>query len=363
MRRRLLISAGAIALVATSAAPAAARPSPKKAIWGPAYSDGVSQFPRYRDLGVGIYEEMVNWRGVAPTRPRRPRDPADPAYRWSADTARAVAEARRYGIRVALMLHGAPPWANGGRPGNWAPTRTRDFADFAYAAARRYPGVKLWMIWGEPSRRANFEPLTPAAPGAKLTAKQASAPRRYARILDAAYGALKQARSSNQVIGGMTYTTGDITSWQWIANLRLPNGKPPRLDMYGHNPFSFRRPSLANPPSCCDVVDFSDLGRFGAAVDRNLSRGKRRRIPLFLSEFTLPTDVDREFNFHVDRPTQASWIRDALRVVRRSSRIRAFGWIHLYDEAPSTNGDPVSTGGLLDYRGTPKPGYFAFKAG
>jgi hypothetical protein len=27
----------------------------------------------------------------------------------------------------------------------------------------------------------------------------------------------------------MTYTTGEISPQQWIENLRLPNGKPPRL--------------------------------------------------------------------------------------------------------------------------------------
>jgi hypothetical protein len=363
MRRRLLISIGAIACLAVSAAPSQARPSAKKAIWGPAYRDGASQFPRYRDLGVGIYQETLNWSNVAPTRPRQARNPEDPAYRWPPDTTRAIAEARGYGIRVALMLIGAPRWANRGRPWKWAPTRAQDFADFAYATSRRYPGVKLWMIWGEPSRSNNFAPLTPAAPGAKLTPRQASAPRRYARLLDAAYGSLKRADHANRVIGGMTYTTGDISTWQWIKYMRLPNGRPPRLDLYGHNPFSFRRPDLRNPPSCCGVADFSDLGRLGPAIDRHLSRGRRRRIPLFLSEFTLPTDVDSEFNFHVDRNTQAAWIRDALRVVRRSARIRAFGWIHFYDETPRPGGGPVSHGGLLDYRGRPKPGYFAFKAG
>jgi hypothetical protein len=211
------------------------------------------------------------------------------------------------------------------------------------------------MIWGEPSRGNNFQPF------------DATAPRRYARMLDLAYVALKQARSSNRVVGGMTYTTGDISTWRWIAGMRLPNGRPPRMDMYGHNPFTWRTPDLRAPPSCCAMADFNDLGRLGPAVDRNLSprlrNGRRRAIPLFLSEFTIPTDVDREFGFHVDRNTQAGWIRYILQVVRRSSRIQGFGWIHLQDEAPRADGQPVSSGGLLDYRGSPKPGYFAFKAG
>jgi hypothetical protein len=265
------------------------------------------------------------------------------------------------------MLIGSPRWANGGRDWNWAPTNARDFADFAYAASRRYPGVRLWMVWGEPSRSNNWRPLVGAAPERRLNPQQAAAPRRYARLLDAAYASLHAARRTNRVVGGMTYVTGEISTWQWIANMRLPNGRPPRLDLYGHNAFAWRTPDPASPPSCCGIADFSDVFRLAREVDRNLSPprrdGTRRRIPLFLSEFMLPTDVDRELNFHVSRETQADWIRRILRIVRGSSRIQAFGWIHLYDEPPRPDGQPVTTSGLLDYQGVPKPGYQAFKDG
>jgi hypothetical protein len=49
--------------------------------------------------------------------------------------------------------------------------------------------------------------------------------------MDAAYGALKQVSRRNLVIGGSTYTTGDIDTQQWIQNLRLPDGRPPA---HGH---------------------------------------------------------------------------------------------------------------------------------
>jgi hypothetical protein len=349
-------------LLGIAAAPAQARYSSKKAIWGPAYVNGVSQFPRYRDLGVGIFEAQVRWENIAPTRPAHPRDPTDPAYHWSPEVDRAVAEAGRYRMRVALMLIGAPPWANGGRAWNFAP-REREYADFAYAASRRYRGVHLWMIWGEPSRSYNFKPFTPARPGPRLTAAQASAPRRYARILDAAYATLKKASRRNRVIGGMTYTTGDISAWQWIDHMRLPNGRPPRLDLYGHNPFTWRTPDPRAAPSCCFLSDFNDLRRFARSVDRNFRRRGHPPIPLFLSEFFLPTAPDSELNVWVDPPVQAAWISAILRTVRSSSRIAALGWIHLYDDPPSSDGTPVSHGGLLNADGTPKPGYAAFKDG
>jgi hypothetical protein len=213
------------------------------------------------------------------------------------------------------------------------------------------------MIWGEPSRSANFEPLTPAKPFAALNAQQQVAPHMYARILDAAYGALKSVSRSNLVIGGMTYTTGDISTAQWIENLRLPDGKPPRLDMYGQNPFSFRAPSLSNPPSPNQQIDFSDLGRLSSLVDRYLGRPGNPHPKLFLSEWTIPTMADQEFDYYVDPSVQAQWITDGLGLAQSLGSVYAVGWIHLYDDPPE------SYGGLIQTNGAKKPGYFAWQNG
>ena len=343
-----------VVLVATAASAGA---QGLKAMWGPSVEGGVSQFPVYHDLGVQLLETRIDWATTAERRPAHPRDPSDPAYSWPADVSSDIASSGRYGIKVAVELIATPRWANGGRSTAWAPTKPSDFADFATAAARRFPGVHLWMIWGEPSRANNFLPLTPAKPYAKLNAKQAGAPHRYARMLDAAYSALKHVSSKNLVIGGMTYTTGDISTQQWIENMRLPNGKAPRLDLYGHNPFSFRDPNLANPPGALQSVDFSDLGRLAKLVDKNLGRPTNPHPRLFLSEWTIPTFIDDEFNFFTTPAVQAKWITDGLTIARRWSRIYAVGWIHLYDDPP------VTGGGLLMADGTKKPGYYAWKSG
>jgi hypothetical protein len=354
VRAAMLIFVIFTAFVACVSADAA---TPLKAMWGPALHNGQSLFPTYRELGVGIYEEGLDWFQVATRRPHNPRDPNDPAYVWPAELTRAIAEARRYHIQVALQVIGSPAWANGGKPWNWAPSNPQDYANFAIAASRRYPSVHLWMIWGEPSRSHNFEPLDPVKPFAKPNVHQRSAPEHYARILDAAYGALKSVNRSNLVIGGMTYTTGDISTQQWIENMRLPDGKPPRLDMYGHNPFSYREPNLSNPPSQDQQIDFSDLGRLTKLVDRYLGRPENPHPKLFLSEWTVPTAIDLEFNFYVEPLLQAQWITAGLRVADELPSIYAVGWIHLYDEPPT------SYGGLLQTDGTLKPGYFAWKDG
>jgi hypothetical protein len=342
--------------------------SSKKAIWGPVTYQGASQFPIYHDLGAGIYETSLRWDDLTLGRPASPRDPADPAYRWPAGLDQAVAEAARYKIRVSVMLVGAPRWANGGRPSNWVPTRVEDFADFAAAAARRYPGVHLWMVWGEPSRQPNFMPLVPETRGkTKLNAAQAAAPRYYARLLDAAYGALKSVSRGNLVIGGNTFTVGDISPYNWIRYMKLPGGRSPRMDLFGHNPFTSRRPDLRKPPHGfgpdVNYSDFSDLDTFTFVLDRHLRDPRGRRLRLFLSEFFLPTDhFNWEFPFYVSRATQASWLTSALRIVRRWSRIYTMGWFSLYDDPPRSDHREVNRG-LIDRKSRRKPAYYAFKRG
>jgi hypothetical protein len=359
MRPRTVTAFLLAAVVAlASASSALAARSDEKAFWGPLTANGAPEFAVYHDLGVGIFQTDLDWATVAPTRPRNPRSPSDPAYHWTADINFAIRQAARYHMRILLQVSQTPGWANRGRAANYPPLHVGDLADFVTAAARRYPSVHLWMIWGEPDRKPNFASLVPASPTARtLTRAQAAAPHLYAQMLDASYGAVKRVSPSNLVIGGNTYTTGDIPTRLWIENLRLPNGRPPRMDLYGHNPFCFRDPNLANPPSPDGEVDFSDLGRLSRLVDSNLA-SPHQHIRLFLSEWMIPTGPDSELNFYTTRAVQARWIRDAWRIVRSSPFIYALGWIHLYDDPPGG-----SMSGLLDDRGRPKPGYYAFKAG
>jgi len=337
--------------------------SRKKAIWGPVRVNGVSQFPTYKRLGAGIYMMRINWWEVAPTRPAHPADPNDPAYQWPAEVDDAIAQARQYGMRITMELSDTPSWASG-HVGDfrWAPKHPSDFATFAAAAAKRWPSIHLWLIWPEPTQRANFQPLLMEHRDKPLTRKMKRGPHLYARLLDASYGALKRVSPQNLVIGGNTFTTGDVSVLNWIKNLKLPNGKPPRMDMYGHNPFNNRRPVLHGPPLGHGFADFTDLPILARWIDTYLGRPRHHAgMKIFIAELMYPTDHRNfEFDYFVSRRTAASWLGLALREARSWKRIYTLAWTALYDDPVRPDHLQVERG-LLTRSGKKKPAYFAYK--
>lgn len=164
----------------------AGRPSLKKAIWGPVMVDGKSQFPIYRDLGVGICQKTLNWNEVAPTRPAHPRDPADAEYQWPAELDLAISEGRKYGIRVLVQVLYSPRWANGGRAKEWAPRRAT-----TRTSSRQRPGATArsgigWCRGSRAVRRTSCPCLATAAPGLASTAASSTPPTALWRACGAA---------------------------------------------------------------------------------------------------------------------------------------------------------------------------------
>jgi hypothetical protein len=361
VRGRTLAAALFCCVVAAATLAGPARAGAIKAIWGPTQlAPGVNYCPStvrqpcsafhvYRQLGVDVYQYQVHWDQIAPTRPRNPRNPDDPAYRWG-ELDRIAAEARAWGIRLALLIQRAPSWANGGRPPIWAPRNPRLFADFLYAASRRLPSVRMWMIWGEPPRAENFRPMAEGS---------SAGPRLYARLLDAAYGALKSARRSNLVVGGMTLNGGTMKTPPFLRWMKLPNGRPPRMDLFGHNPFDGRFPRLADEP-IGRFRGLNDIDTLHREVRAYYRRGHRKVPRLWLSEWTVISDrPSRIFaNFYVSVRNQARWLRAAYAIVRRTPYVAGLGWFSLLDE-------PLAPGsanwGLLRADGTPKPAFNAYR--
>ena len=121
-------------------ATAQAQVTTRKALWGPAEVNGVSQFPIYAELGVGIWETSLSWDGHRRAPAGQPHRSRRSRLHWSTRLDAQIAEAARYGITVLVSVSGTPSWANGGRAWNYAPTKPQDYADYLAAASKRYPG-------------------------------------------------------------------------------------------------------------------------------------------------------------------------------------------------------------------------------
>ncbi len=322
---------------------------PLKAIWGPlTMPDGTSALPVYQGLGVQVLQLTVQWNEVAPTRPLDPTDPSDLAYRWPAALDAAVAQAPRYGLRIALRVLGFPAWSNGGRDPSWMPADPLEYARFLQAASRRYPSVHQWMILNEVNSSENFQPAPSGSP---------LAPQNYARLLDDAYGALKAVARSNLVIGGMTYSAGDISTRDFIRGLRLPWGRPPRMDYYGYDPYSLRYPDLAHRQTAPRIYEINDL----AALERQLRSVYGERTPkLWLAEFGISTSSNSSFDYYVAPTIQARWVSAAFRLVDSLPFVAALGWYELLDQ-PGPTGVAL-TEGLMSAQGQPKPSFAAYAA-
>jgi hypothetical protein len=379
--RRLLLTAvlGGIAVLALAAPAHAAN---VKAIWGPpVFNPGIagcpgpakcSAFPVYRELGVDVYQFQLHFDEIAPTPPANPRNPADPAYKWPAAADGVVNDAAATGIQLAFLVQYSPPWANGGLSKEWVPNN-KAFADFLYAASRRYPSVRKWLIWGEPMLGRNYQPMPPG---------RRSGPRRYGKLVDKSYVALKQASRQNQVIGGNTASFASSglgrSASKFIQWMRLKNGRMPRMDLFGHNPFDYRFPRLKDRPIVSGFRGINDVDSLWSDLQaayagkkkgagkkgkkgKGRSAGKRRKsqkVPrLWLSEYFVLSDAVFGDRF-ISRDEQARYVTAAYAMVRHLKYVAALGWFTLLDSGPPTN----QNWGLMQADGIRKPAYFAYAA-
>ena len=101
------------------------------------------------------------------------------------------------GVKVLVVVHRAPAWANGGRGGIAPPSDPATFGRFMGRLATAVPGVDAWELWNEPD-------------SAQFWAGGADPPA-YAAMLRAAYPAIKAAQPSDVVVtGGMVGNNMDF---------------------------------------------------------------------------------------------------------------------------------------------------------
>jgi Cellulase (glycosyl hydrolase family 5) len=333
VRRLLLVLGAAAALVVPS--PSAASPYARYGIqddawltYGPGTLD--QRLDRLDALGVDVVRLTIDWRSVQPRRG---------TFTWARydDVLNGLHER---GIAPLVTLYGSPSWANGGRPENWAPTSGSTFAEFAAAAAKRYPFVHLWTIWNEPNQVRWLRPTSP---------------RIYVqRLLNPAYVSIKRSSRRSLVGGGVTAprgSRGGVSPVDWIAGMRAAHAK---LDAYAHNPYPLAPGETPTSGGCghCTTITMSTLPRLLMDVRRAFGT----RVRIWLTEYGYQTNPpDRLLG--VSFAKQSRYAAEAALRAYQSPRVDILIHYLVQDEPNPARWQS----GLLTVRDIAKPAYNAFR--
>ena len=326
--RLLTAVALACALIGISAPVAGASPGVRFGIqddaWlahGPGTLD--DRLDRLEALGVDLVRFNLHWDEVEPVR-------GDPDWEESDIVLEGL---RSRGIGAVVALVGAPPWANGGRSPNFAPTAA-SFGAFARAAAARYRWVTQWLAWNEPNQRRWLRPTTPST--------------YVSRILNPAYAAIHAVNPRAKVAGGVTApraATGGVSPVAWIRGMRAARA---RLDAYAHHPYPSSPRDTPFTGGCkhCTTITMATLERLLAEVGRAFGPKK-----IWLTEYGYQTG-----SFGVSQQRQAELIGLAGLRVYRAPRVEMLIQYLVKDEP---HADRFQSG-LYNPAGQPKLAALAF---
>ena len=342
MRRLAVLTAAAAALVSAPGAGASPRvlygvqDDAWLSVGGPRLE---RRFALLQRLGVDIVRYTLRWDQIAARRPRNPRSGGDRTYAWGSGDA-VLKGLRKRGIAAVVTIYGTPRWANGGRGPNWAPARARAMADFANAAAERFPWVRRWTIWNEPNQRRWLRPTS-----ARVYVE---------RLLNPAYSALHGRIPAARVAGGMTAARGSVdgvSPVEWIRGMRAARA---RLDAYAHHPYP-GRPTMETPwrGGCghCRTITMATLERLLHEV-----RAAFGRRPIWLTEYGYETRPPERRPLGVPWARQAAYVASVARRVYAAPRVELLVNFLVRDDGAPTGWQS----GFLTASGRTKPSFRAF---
>jgi hypothetical protein len=336
-----LLSAAALAVLAPGGAEASSRvqygiQDDAWLIYGP--ESPARRIQILQQLGVDTVRMTLRWDTIAKSKPADARDPADPAYDWSLFDP-ILQRLRSAKISLLLSLYGTPGWANGGENPNRVPESNTAFADFAFAAAKKYSWVRRWTIWNEPNLQLFLRPNSPSVYVTKL--------------LNPAYKALKEANRGNLVAGGVTSPRKTPSGMSPIAWIRGMHAAHARLDAYGQNPYPTRPRETPFTGGCWRCAEFTmaTLPKLIAEVKKNF--GSRTRI--WLTEYGYNSKPPSKW-LGVSNALQARYVGQAALRAYLARNVDVLIHFLVRDEPNARKW----TSGMLTSRGKIKPSFAGY---
>lgn len=352
LRLLAFLLAAAVLLLAPAVAPASARAATPSTFFGvmvngpldSPFVDVDRQMGDIRDAGLQTGRVEFSWDLIEHRRGE---------YTWLASDRKVLAAARA-GIDVLGLALRTPGWANGGDADPFVPPRDpATYGGFLKALIGRYgpsgslwsenpdvpkKPIRAWEIWNEPNLVNYFRTQPFAKP--------------YARLLRAAYAAVKQADR------GATVLMASMANYSWRDLKKLLAVKGPRLrfDAAGAHPFSGR------PSNMLKIV------RLNREV---LDDHGYRKVPLWLTELTWSSAKGKKQpltqNWETTEAGQAQRLKSAYGLLLRNRKALRLQRVYWYSWATVDDGSVNSFdySGLLQYRPNGsfrrKPAFFALR--
>lgn len=355
--RKLVALFAVTAVSAFAVSSASAAPGMKIGFYDEAVTLGYPDdfgFRTLQDLGAQVLRMNLYWNQVARSRPADPTNPDDPAYDWS-KWDEALGRADQFGIEVILSIIATPGWANGGKAVQYAPNDFGDLEAFAEAAGKRFPQVTKWLAWNEPNAPNFLKPQSVKRSGGWAFVS----PEIYADICEAIVNGVNAAKASNTIACGVLNPRGKLE-----ANGRRDSVAPilflqrfaaagaPAEAIAVHPYSSTPRWGPTKKIKSNSQIVLGTIGQFISAVDR--AYGKATRI--WVTEYGYQTNPPDKL-FGVTWKTQAKWLTQAFKIMRKNPRIDIALNFQILDD--SQLGGWQS--GVMTNSAKKKPSYAAFK--
>jgi hypothetical protein len=325
----------------------------------------IRDFRKMRQIEVKTLRLGLNW---AATERKRGE------YRWP-DL--LVAQLARNGIRPVFSIFGTPKWASGSRYQGVPPIRgyaKQSWKHFVEEAVRHYgregtfwrehpdlkkKAVKSWQIWNEPNLAKYF-----AKEGAKPLRLVKNAPRKYAKVVQAADNAIHRVDMRANVIlagltarsmfdGGKGTTKRRVVADKFLRKFLQVPGINKHFNAVGLHPYT---------PS---------LNKFKQAIKKTrkiMRRGGARKKDVWLTEMGWGSGKPNRFRTNKGLKGQAKILKKSFKLVvskRKEWNIRGAYWFDwrdpTNDSAAAASCGFCGSAGLLKFDRTQKPSYKKFK--
>ena len=342
----------------------------------------------------------VDWPAVEPRAPAPGFDatsPSDAQYDFAYLDAR-VREFAGTGISVALLVSGAPAWAEApGGPagpeaaGAWRPNATA-YGQLAAALAARYSGsypdplsrghvlprVRYFQAWAEANLYVHLAPQWTASGGKWVS----TGPGLYRALLNAFYAGVKSVHSDDVVItsgfgpfGGPpgacavagAHNGCRMPPAQFVRELLCLHGPtlnpegcpdPAHFDALAMDPYESNSPTT--PAVNADDISAPDFGKLTRIIDKAEALGRalpRRHKQLWVTEFSYDSNPPNPYA--VSLATQARWLEQSFYVFWHEGVDTLF-W-YLVRDQPGTDYNTTYFSGVYFLGGQRKPSFEAYR--